>query len=59
MSKGDIIRFSILAIFASFVFYQILEIKDNMVKLKIKSGESIILDNSSYKCKLTNTLEQK
>jgi len=25
----------------------------------IKSGESIILDNSSYKCKLTNTLEQK
>lgn len=51
-----IVMTSILMIFTIGVF---VGIKRSSVDGEIKSGELIILGNSSYKCKQVNTLEEK
>ena len=57
MNKEDIFT-SIFAIVITISFLILLVESTNNLKA-IKSGELIIINNSSYKCKMINTLEEK
>lgn len=59
MNKEDTFGYVFLLVILLGVLY-LIDILDEMkVEPKIKAGQLIILDNSSYKCKQINTLEEK